>query len=223
MSLKKLLFVTVVFSVSMQSYAQRNYNDYNRIGITGGLNLFDISTSDLTTDSGSGIYAGFTTRGAFYNNFDLIYGIGFNSTEVGVLGRNLTDPTSTFAEQYIDYRVQSAQITLLASCNIIRHHLSIEAGPILNVSGKLKLKSDSFEDHILDGYTTLRAKDIQDITKVNFHLAGGITAGLEQFRVSAQYQYGVTNTLNKLNEAQLENTDFEGHTSLFIFSAIFYF
>ena len=76
---------------------------------------------------------------------------------------------------------------------------------------------------MVDGYETLTAGEIQDISKVNFHLAGGITGGLEQFRVSAQYQYGVTNSLNKLNDNNLENSDFDGHSSLITFSATFYF
>lgn len=223
MSLKNLLFVTLVAGILQTTCAQISNNNYNRLGITGGLTLFDIATSDLNTQQREGVAGGFTTRGSIYNNFDLVYGLGFYSTEVGILASPVTDVAGRTNSRYVDYRLQSAQLTFLGSLNIVRHHLSLEAGPVLNISGKLKLKSDSYESYILDGYDTLTAGEIQDISKVNFHVAGGITGGLEQFRVSAQYQYGVTNSLHKLNEQNLENSDFDGHSSLFTFSAIFYF
>lgn len=225
MSLKNLLFVTLVVGIFQTTFAQRNYNNnYNRLGITGGLTLFDITTSDLNTQQREGVAGGFTTRGSIYNNFDLVYGLGFYSSEVGIMASPTIDAAGRAIDsRFIDYQLQSAQLTFLGSLNIVRHHLSLEAGPVLNISGKLKLKSDSYDSYIIDGYETLTAGEIQDISKVNFHVAGGITGGLEQFRVSAQYQYGVTNSLNKLNEQNLENSDFDGHSSLFTFSAIFYF
>ena len=220
MSRTNLFFVTLFIGFFQLTYAQRNFESYNRLGLSGGLTLYDITTSDFTTQQGEGVMVSFTTRGSFYNNFDLIYGLGFYSTQLGILAAPLGSPGQG---QFLDYQVQSAQITFQGSMNIIKHHLSIEAGPILNISGKLKLKRDAFENYIINGYQTLTAADIQDASRVNFHVAGGISGGLEQFRLSAQYQYGVTNMLNKLNDKGFENQDFDGHSSLFTFSAIFYF
>ena len=217
MSLKNILFVTFSLLIFQQSFSQRNFDGYNRLGLNGGITLFDISTSDFVTTQESGAMGGFTTRGAFYNNFDLIFGINYLSNNVGIQGSKGGDT------QFIDYSIQSAQINFLGSYNIIKQHLSIEFGPILNINGKMKLKRSGFDDYIIEGYNTLRADEIQDISKINFHLTGGITTGLENFRLSAAYQYGVTNMLNKLNEKELENTDFEGHSSSIVILAVFYF
>ena len=220
MSLKKILFVTFTFLFIQQSFSQRNFDHYNRMGITGGYSLYDINTSDLNTKQGDGFIAGFTTRGAFRNKFDLIYGLSFYSHKVEIFGR---DAENSFETQFIDYKIQGVQINFLGSYNIINHHLSIDFGPILNVSGKLKIEHEQFEEYILDGYTTLKAIDIEEISPVNLHLMGGISGGMETFKVGVQYQYGVFNMLEKLNDKNLENTNFEGNSSTIIFSLYVYF
>ncbi len=168
MSLKSLVVVTVSLVFFQQSYAQRNFDSYNRIGITGGLTLFDITTSDLVTNQGQGFEAGFTTRGAFRNDFDLIFGLSFFNSSIGVKGG--MGPNGVGDTQFINYQIQAVQIGLLGSYNIVKHHLSVEFGPILNVNGKMKLDSDRLQDYILEGYTTLRAQDIQNINPINFRL-----------------------------------------------------
>ena len=220
MSLKNLTIVTLLFLFFQQAFSQRNFDHYNRLGISGGYTLFDISTSDLTTKQTGGFMAGFTTRGAFRNSFDLIYGLNFYSNTVEVLGINSID---AFETQFISYKLQGVQLNFLGSYNIIKHHLSLEFGPVLNISGKMKLKTDQFEDFILDGYDTLKAKEIESISPVSFLVAGGITGGIENFRASVQYQYGVTNMLNKLNDKDLENIDFKGNSSTIIFALVIYF
>ena len=105
----------------------------------------------------------------------------------------------------------------------MKHHFSIEFGPILNVGGNMKLDSERLENYILEGYTTLRAQDIEDISPINFHVMGGATVGLERFRLSAQYQYGVTNMFNKLNDQNLEGDEFKGNSSTIVLMAVVYF
>ena len=74
----------------------------------------------------------------------------------------------------------------------------------------------------MDGYDTLKATDIENISPVNFLVAGGITGGLESFRASVQYQYGITNMLNKLNDQDLEYSDFKGNSSTIIIALLIY-
>lgn len=214
---KQGILVVLFFSAFTNLSAQRNYDSYNRIGVTGGITFFNIETDDLQTASESGFSAGFTTRGPIYNDFDLVYGINFTGNKVSVLGNNLL-----ISEQIL-YQFQAAQLTFLGSYNIVKHHLSIEFGPILNINGKLKLEDERFSDYILEGYSILRAEEIQDISRLNFHLAGGISTGFESFKISGLYQYGVTNILNKLNDQNLENTDFNGHSSTIVIAVTFYF
>ena len=125
--------------------------------------------------------------------------------------------------QPIKYTIQAVQVNFLGSLNIVKHHLSIELGPVLNVNGKMKVDSDRFDNYIISGYNNLRASDLEDISKVNLRVLGGITAGLENFRLTAQYQYGLTNMLKNLNDKELEFSDFDGKSSTLVFGAIVYF
>ncbi|WP_051285381.1 outer membrane beta-barrel protein [Aequorivita capsosiphonis] len=216
----KTSFIAVFFCIFFQQiYSQRNYEDYNFLGVQGGITFFDIKTDDLVTEQHSGFMAGFTTRGAFRNNFDLIYGISFQSASIGVEGSSFSGADT----QNIAYTIQGAQINFLGSYNIIVKHLSLEFGPVLNINGKLKLDNEKFKDYVLTGYETLATEDIQDISKFNVHLAGGLTAGLEHFRIYGQYQYGVTNMLGKLNDKDLEKKDFKGNSSTILVGAVIYF
>lgn len=223
MSLRNLTFVTFTCLIFTTVQAQRNFDDYNLLGFQGGFTLFDITTSDLITKQSGGLMAGFTTRGSFRNQFDLIYGITFFNNTIEIQGSQGGIVPGNFDTQLINYTIQAVQINFLGSLNLVQHHLSLEFGPVLNVNGRMKLDSDMFENYIIDGYSTIRATDIEDISKVNFRVMGGLTAGLENFRLTAQYQYGVTNMLSNLNDLDLEFSDFEGNSSTFVLGAVFYF
>jgi hypothetical protein len=217
MNFKRVIFASFCLFFFQQTFAQRNYEGYNFLGIQGGISFFDIQTDDLVTKQEMGFTAGFTTRGAFRNDFDLIYGLSFQNSSVGVEG-SLGGDT-----QNISYTIQGAQINFLGSYNIVVKHLSIEFGPVFSINGKMKLDRDEYEDYILTGYQELTAKDIQDISRFNVRLAAGLTTGLEHFRISAQYQYGLTNILGGLNGNDLENDNFKGNSSTIIVSGVIYF
>ena len=191
------------------------------MGIQGGVSLFDINTSNFVTERQTGFAGGFTLRGEFRNQFDLIYGLTFMSNKVGIFGAQTS--AEGVKRQFISYNIPGVQLNFLGSMNIIRHHFSLEFGPILNVNGKMKVESAQLEEYILEGYTTLRAKDIEDISPINFRVMGGVTAGIRNFRFSAQYQYGVTNMLGKLNDKNLEGGEFKGNSSTIVLLAIVYF
>ena len=217
MNFKRVIFASFCLFFFQQTFAQRNYEGYNFLGIQGGISFFDIQTDDLVTKQEMGFTAGFTTRGAFRNDFDLVYGLSFQNSSVGVEG-SLGGDT-----QNISYTIQGAQINFLGSYNIVVKHLSIEFGPVFSINGKMKLDRDEYEDYILTGYQELTAKDIQDISRFNVRLAAGLTTGLEHFRISAQYQYGLTNILGGLNGNDLENDNFKGNSSTIIVSGVIYF
>lgn len=218
MSRRFFAFVTVLLFVA-EATAQYRQGDYNTIGITGGAALFDINTSDLNTKQRTGFVGTLSNRGAFYNWFDFVWEIGFVQSELEVLAWNAEQS----GKEYIGYNMQSGQLKLLASYVVKEHLLSLEFGPVLNVNGKLNLDDEDDEGLILDGYNGMTTDQIQDITKINFRLQGGLTVGVRHFRLSAQYQYGVTNVLNNLNSQGLENEDLKGHTSTILLMGIIYF
>lgn len=219
MKLKNTAILFFLIFISYQTYSQRHYSGQNYIGLTGGLTIFDIQTDDFVTKSKGGFMGGFAARGAFHNDFDLIYGITFQNANIAVEGQ----PSFGSGTEEIEYTIQGAQINILGSYNIVVDHLSIEFGPVFNLNGKMKLKDDEYEDYILKGHTTTTAKDIQEISQFDFRVLGGITAGMRHFRLTAQYHYGVTNILGKLNDQGLEKSDFKGNTSTIVVAAIVYF
>lgn len=204
----------------LNSNAQKNFKEFNVIGVSAGLTSYDINTSDFITTKREGYMFGFQMRGNVYNNFDMIYGIAFYDTKLAISANS--SPVAG-QQKDLEYNLQSAQISVLWGYKIIRENLSIEAGPVLNINGKLALKDTQYENYIVDGYTTLRAIDLENVSTVNFHLAGGLTAGFRNFRVFGQYQYGVTNMLNKLNKEGLEKNNFKGNSSLLSAGITFYF
>ncbi|HLV91599.1 MAG TPA: outer membrane beta-barrel protein [Aequorivita sp.] len=215
----KSIFLSALFLLSIHlAQAQRYSQGYNYLGITGGVVLFDLNTSDLSTKSETGFMFGFTTRGAFYNDFDLIYGISFVSSRLSVEGKS---PSGKVEE--IGYTIQGAQLNFLGSYNVVVNHLSFEFGPILDIHGKMKLDKNEFENHIISGHESITAKSIQDISMFDIRLAGGATVGMKHFRLSAQYHYGFLNVLNGLNDKDLGKDNFKGNTSTIVVAATVYF
>ncbi len=212
-----LIFITLVLLTIQQSFAQRNYNNYNKMGLQAGFLLFDITTDDFVTTQGQGFGGGFSARGAFRNDFDLIYGLNFMGSNISIQG---TDGVTT---QNIDYTIQGVQLQFLGSYNIVKNHLTVEFGPTLNITGKMKVKREAQSDYLIEGYNNLKASDLSNISPINFRVMGGLTAGLESFRATAQYQYGVTNMLNRLNDQGLEKKDFKGNSGTILLGAVVYF
>jgi len=110
--LKKQIALTLLFSLLFYSLlsAQRNYNEFNLIGISGGLTMYNINTDNFNTKQGSSIMGGIQMRGNVYNNFDMLYGISFFDTTFGMAVR---ETPATTKINYIDLNTQSVQISVL--------------------------------------------------------------------------------------------------------------
>lgn len=212
--MKKRYFTMAFALISMAVSAQYGYRDGNRIGIFGGINQFTLNTDNFETKPETGWNAGLSVRGNFYNDFDMVYAMQFSENNFSVSTRNLL-----LQKEEANYKLASAQISLMLSYKIIENHLSIEAGPLVQINGKLKVDSDK-EDNIIDG-TILQAKDIEDISKFSFYPVIGITAGVKHVRLNISYQYGVNNMLENLNKQDL-GYDFKGNPGIVNANLIFY-
>jgi hypothetical protein len=202
----KKIYVVVLFAfISITSYAQYNYRDSNRIGITVGVNQFNLATTNFVVQPDLGWNAGLSVRGNFYNNWDMVYAMQFSENNFTVA---TTNPLSVKEE--VKYKLPSAQISLQLSYILIENHLSLEFGPLVQVNGKFKIEGEN-EKNTING-TSLLAKNITDISKFNFYPVVGITAGVKHFRVNFQYQYGATNMLGNLNSKGY-STNFKGNPS----------
>jgi hypothetical protein len=145
-------------------------------------------------------------RGNFYNDWDMVYALQFSENNFTVATKSLF-----LANQEVNYKLPSAQISLQLSYKLIENHLSVEFGPLVQVNGKFKIDSNK-ENNNISG-TTLLAKDIVDISKFNFYPTVGITAGVRHFRVNVSYQYGLNNMLENLNTKNL-GVNFKGNPGI---------
>ncbi len=211
--MKRLYFASISILISTAVFAQYEYRDSNRIGISFGVNQFTLNTNDFQTKPGTGWNGGLSMRGNYYNNWDMVYSMQFSENNFSVV----TD--SGFITEDTNYKLSSAQISLLLSYKIIENHLSFEFGPLVQVNGKLKINSID-ESNIISG-TTLLAKDIVDISTFNFFPVIGITAGVRHVRLNVSYQYGINNMLGNLNNKNF-GVDFKGNPGILNGNLIIY-
>ncbi|MFE3868401.1 outer membrane beta-barrel protein [Flavobacterium sp. LS2P90] len=212
--MKKIGLTTVFILISIAAFAQYNYRDANRIGITFGLNQFTLNTNNFQTKPGSGWNGGLSVRGNFYNDWDMVYALQFSENNFAVATKSFF-----LANEEVNYKLPSAQISLQLSYKLIENHLSVEFGPLVQVNGKFKIDVEN-ENNVISG-TTLLAKDIVDISKFNFYPTVGITAGVRHFRVNVSYQYGLNNMLDNLNTKNL-GVNFKGNPGIINGNLILY-
>lgn len=211
--MKRLYFAVVFALISMSVFSQYEYRDSNRIGISFGINQFTLNTTNFETKPGSGWNAGLSMRGNFYNDWDMVYAIQFSEN-------NFTVTTnSVFITEDTNYKLSSAQISLMLSYKIVENHLSLEFGPLVQVNGKLIVEKGK-ENNIITG-TTLLAKDIVAISTFNFYPVIGITAGVRHVRLNISYQYGINNMLGNLNNQNL-GVNFKGNPGILNGNLILY-
>ena len=212
--MKKILVVLLFVFSSITGFSQYKYRDSNRIGISFGVNQFTLNTDNFQTKPGLGWNAGLSTRGNFYNNWDMVYTIQFSENNFSVATN-----TVSLAQEDVNYKLASAQVSLQVSYKLVENHLSIEFGPNVQVNGKLKI-DNSDENNVISG-TTLLAKDIREISNFNFYPTVGITFGVSHFRANVSYQYGVNNMFENLNNKNL-GVNFKGNPGILNGNLIIY-
>ncbi len=213
-----LLFVT-------NTFAQRpNYAIKNSLGPFGGITQSDIKTDNFVTKAGNGWTAGLTAIvNVEHKWYDVSYGIQLTENTIAVSG------SSTIAgpQEMIDFKLSGAQLGIMMHAKILGPNVTIDFGPLLQANGFFEPAEDEKKDYYLSGYDSLQAKDIRDISKFNVNGAVGATAGINNFRLRAQYQYGFTNVFGKLNNQDLAiapNTEkFKGNQSTLLFTALILF
>jgi hypothetical protein len=208
--MNKNLIILLLFATTIGS-AQYGYRDSNMIGITLGLNQFNLKTSDFETKPGDGWNIGLSMRGNAFNDCDAIYGLQFSEY-------NFTVATLSQAliERETKYKLSCANVTFQLSYKFIENHLSVEFGPMVQVNGKLAIQ-ETDEDYIVKGNPTVSAKDLTDISNVTIYPVVGLTAGVRNVRLNVTYQYGINNMLGKIDG------DFKGNASVVNGNIIFYF
>lgn len=217
MSLKKIFIFAGILCFSFNADAQRRLWDgeYNRLGLQAGANYFNIVTNDLPITPKVSWTAGFTTRASFYNDFQFVYGINFYDFKMSIDGREKVELNSP--SQAIEYNMIGVQGNFFGSYKLYEHYLSIEAGPVIQVNGKLDARQDK-ELWYLSNYN-INAIDIEKVSTLNFNMAVGVSGGFETVKFWVQYQYGLNNMFKGLEDEGLREKDAgftnpEGHISM---------
>ena len=211
-----LCFVTKSFSQS------GNYRITNGISVTGGITKFDISTSNFSTKQGDGFLGGLSgTVDIPHKWYNISFGMQLSESTLGILARPVAVTTNS---EFIDYNVFAAQVAMLVHIKVIPDYFTIDLGPMLQYNSKLELKDASKENYYINNYTNLTADAITNISQFNLNGAVGASLGVRNFKLKAQYIYGFTNILKKLESQNLDTTGgdtrFKGNQNMFVLGAI---
>ncbi|BAO75554.1 hypothetical protein [Winogradskyella sp. PG-2] len=221
---KHFLLVALCTASVTLSYAQRkSYRIQNGIGLQGGITQFDILTDNFETKVNSGFIGGLTASVDLPHRwFNVSYNIQLSENNIDI---NAATPATGF-EEYIEYKMFTANISFLFHIKLISNNLTLDVGPMLQYNSELELKDEGKEGYLITGYENLFTENITDISQFNANGAVGLSAGFRGFLLRAQYVYGFTNILGKLNEQDLNTGSkgkFKGNQSLIALTAMLTF
>lgn len=223
--LKYILLVVISMAFVTLTYAQhKRYAIKNGVGIQGGVTQFDIITDNFVTKKNTGFIGGLSASVDLPHKwYNVSYNILLSENNIDIAAFSLSNPT----EEFVEYKLLTAQLSFLFHVKLIDSNLTLDLGPMLQYNGDLELKDDSKEGLIVANYDTLLTEDISKISNFNVNGAVGLSAGFGAFRLRAQYIYGFTNILGKLNDEDLNvgsnDNKFKGNQSMIAFTAIITF
>ncbi len=221
---QRILLVALTIGFVTLSHSQRrSYDIKNGFAIGGGLTQFDINTDNFETKSGNGWMVHATaTADLPHKWYNISYGMQLSQNTIEISGRQ---QATVLADEAIEYKLFTAQVALLMHIKPFQDHFTIDIGPMLQYNSKLELENDEQETYFINNYDALLAEDISDISQFNINGAIGATLGFGHFKLRAQYIYGFTNILDKLNDQDFANglEKFEGNQSMLVFTALITF
>ncbi|WP_242092412.1 hypothetical protein [Aestuariivivens sediminicola] len=223
--LRTLLVVGLLVFVTKSFAQHKTYNITNGIGVFGALTQFDIETDNFITKQDNGfLFGASATVDIPHRWYNMSYGMQLSENYINIEGRATS---SGQGQELIKYKLFAAQLALLGHIKLIGSHLTIDAGPMIQYNGKLELEDDDQKDYFINNYDNLKAEDISSISQFNFNGLIGASIGYGFFRLKAQYIYGFTNMLKKLEDQNLDTTGgderFKGNQSMLVFGAMISF
>ena len=217
------LLVALMLCFVTKSFSQKgNFRISNGIGITGGVTQFDIVTDNFNTKSSNGFIGGLmATVDIPLRWYNVSFGMQLSESSIEISGR--PDLIST-QEAFIEYKMFAVQVAMLLHIKVIPNHFTIDFGPMLQYNGRLEFKDKNQEGYYINNYTNLSAQDITNMSQFNFNGALGASLGIRNFKLKAQYIYGLTNILKKLEGQDIDtvggDSRFKGNMSMLLFGAV---
>ncbi len=210
-----LLFFFLILSMFCNGQRQRiNIG----IGVYGGFTSFGISTDNFESSNGIGWLAGMAATVDIPNKwYNLSYNIQLSESSMRVAGQQALGQPS----EDLDFNLFIAQIALIGHLKLIGSNLTLDAGPMLQYNSNLELQDETKSSYFLDAQGVLTANNISDISRFNVNGTIGLSAGIDFVKVRAQYIYGFTNILNRLNDNnQIQGIDFKGNQNMLVLSVM---
>ncbi|WP_111683220.1 hypothetical protein [Winogradskyella tangerina] len=219
-----LLVAFSVIFVTLSHGQHRRYTIKNGFALGGGITQFDILTDQLETTSGNGwIISASTTADIPHKWYNISFGMQLSENNIEISGLRSADGVVFISEQ-LEYKVFTAQLAMLLHVKAVKNLITLDVGPMIQYNGKLELQDDNQENLFVDvDNSPFAAAELEDISQFNVNGAVGATLGLRFLKLRAQYIYGFTNMLNKLNDKNLTDSNFKGNQSMLVFSALITF
>ncbi|SHI70998.1 hypothetical protein [Algibacter luteus] len=223
---KLFLLVALAICFVTKSYSQKGkYPITNGFGITGGLTKFNIVTDNFKTKEANGFVGGISaTVDIPVRWYNVSFGMQLSESTIEISGRPALISSE---EEFIEYKMFAAQVAMLLHVKVIPHYFTIDVGPMLQYNGKLEFKDRNQEGYYINNYSNLTAQDITNISQFNFNGAIGASLGVSNFKLKAQYIYGFTNILSKLESENLDTTGgdarFKGNQTMLVLGATAFF
>lgn len=220
------LLVALMLCFVTKSFSQKgNFRISNGIGIIGGITQFDIDTDNFNTKSSNGFIGGLmATVDIPLRWYNVSFGMQLSENAIEISGR--PDLVST-QEAFVEYKMFAAQVAMLLHVKVIPNHFTIDFGPMLQYNGRLEFKDKNQEGYYINNYTNLSAQDITNISQFNFNGALGASLGIKNFKLKAQYVYGLTNILKKLEGQDIDtvggDSRFKGNQTMLVLGAVLSF
>ncbi|MFG6685325.1 hypothetical protein ACGK9U_01995 [Mariniflexile sp. HNIBRBA6329] len=217
-----ILLVAIMACFVTKSFSQhQNYHITNGFGVFGGITKFNIATDNFNTKQGDGFLGGLSaTVDIPHRWYDVSFGMQLSESTIGISARPLAVVENS---EFIDYKLFAAQVAFLMHIKVIPYYFTIDLGPMLQYNSKLELKDKDKENYFVENYSNLTAEDISDISQFNFNGVIGASLGFKFFKLKAQYIYGFTNILNKLEKQNLDTTGgdalFKGNQNMLVLGA----
>ncbi len=217
------LLVAIMLCFVTNSFAQKgNYRIQNGFGIFGAVTKLNIVTDNFTTKKGDGFLGGLTATVDIPNRwYNISFGMQLSESTIGILGR---PDLVSIADEFVDYKMFAAQVAMLAHIKVVPNHFIIDVGPMLQYNSKLEFKDKNQEGYYINNYTNLTAEAITNISQFHLNGAVGASIGFRNFKLKAQYIYGFTNILKKLETSDLDtlggDARFKGNQTMLVLGAL---
>jgi hypothetical protein len=188
------------------------YSTINRLGVGVDATFFELHSDQVNVNGQTGFAGYLETRGEYSRHFDLIYAIGVFNHQL--------DIQEFESDQVIESNLLGAQAKLLIAWRPLQNEfITIEAGPGIMINGEFKI-DDADEQRLVGTTSPIVASEFQETNPINLNGIVGLSAGINNVRLTAHYHYAF---LDALNAQSVAGSDVDGNISFLTAGLRIYF